>query len=224
MVVSGTDRDQQLVFFEVDIFIFIEDIDVRGTGFLHIVRLLRADIEQEGGRSTVDETDDTFVHGLFPRCIERFLVYLLEVGLEETDYAFLWVVDILFPAILFREGVQCPKSLVVTLCRDNRFGVQYAGQFMCQFVRPTDMTGQYRYDIFAGTVEADDCRVRVLALDVGGDTPYADTHRPDKHNRFRFIEKIASQLFERGEWFDIVICFSTIDDSFARIFVPDFAC
>ena len=74
------------------------------------------------------------------------------------------------------------------------------------------------------TVEADDCRVRVLALDVGSDTPYADTHRPDKHNRFRFIEKIASQLFERGDWFDVVICFSTIDDSFAWIFVPDFAC
>ena len=92
------------------------------------------------------------------------------------------------------EGVQCPKSLVVTLCRDNRFGVQYAGQFMCQFVRPTDMTGQYRYDIFAGTVEADDCWVRVLALDVGGDAQYApDTHRPDKHNRFRFIEKIAGR-------------------------------
>lgn len=88
---------------------------MRGTGFLHIVRLLRANIEQEGGRSTVDETGDTFVHGLFPRCIERFLVYLLEIGLEETDYAFLWVVDILFPAILFREGVQCPKSLL-SLC------------------------------------------------------------------------------------------------------------
>jgi hypothetical protein len=112
VVVSGTDRDQQLVFFEVDIFIFIKDIDVRGTGFLHIVRLLRANIEQEGGRSTVDETGDTFVHGLFPRCIKRFLVYLLEIGLEETDYAFLWVVDILFPAILFREGVYMKKHLL----------------------------------------------------------------------------------------------------------------
>ena len=224
MIVSGTDRDQQFVFIEVDIFIFIEDIDVRGTGSLHIVRLLCADIEQEGGRPAVDEAGDTFVHGLFPRSVKRLLVCLLEVGLEETDYAFLWVVDILFPAVLFRESVQCPKSLVVALCRDNRLGAQYAGQFVCQFVRPADMAGQYRHDILAGTVEADDCRVRVLALDVRSDASYANAHRPDKYHRLRFIEKVAGQFLERGEWFDIVICFSTIDNGFTWIFVSDFAC
>lgn len=154
MTDEGRDDDEQLEFLWVGLLDIVDEGDMVGECLFQIVGSFVTDFQEQGCGSAVDKCKNAVVHVLNVTC-HRPIETLL-------------------------EGVECPKSSVVTLGGNDGVGIEDSGDLVGKVVGSTDVSGEDGDGVLTQCVNTHNGGVGMLVFDEWGDGADADAECSDE--------------------------------------------